>query len=309
MGNAQENKYNQFIDFSVKLEKLCYFPGEDINGTLYIMGKPGLLETQLKEPKVSFKIYEKLKTIPTQSGTIILSSTEELSKKAENEFMFNTFIDPNLLTGVNIPFNFKIPSLINPSCYFVINSFAELLQHFFSVELPSLKVKRTICIVIKNNPNFTSENKLLQIPCTFSKTKSKSTLFKKKGNFNITINLKKNSFYYDELIPFEIFLDSKNLKISIKKIKISIERALKKDLKKGITHTKSSKTEDIITISQDLDKNSNEHEIKDSLIFPQNDDHKYSCPTFFYESVEKEEFFFQKPQMMTLDIKKIKLKK
>ena len=43
MGNIQENKYNKLIGFSFELEKLCYFPGEEIIGTFYLMGKPGLL--------------------------------------------------------------------------------------------------------------------------------------------------------------------------------------------------------------------------------------------------------------------------
>ena len=47
MGNSvQYSKFNKYIDFSIKIEKICYCPGENINGTIYIMGKSGLLETQ-----------------------------------------------------------------------------------------------------------------------------------------------------------------------------------------------------------------------------------------------------------------------
>ena len=64
MGNSNEG--NKFIDFTIKLDKICYFPGENISGTLNLMGKPGLLETQLTDPKVKFVVNEILKFIPLQ---------------------------------------------------------------------------------------------------------------------------------------------------------------------------------------------------------------------------------------------------
>ena len=292
MGNIQENKYNKLIDFSVNIEKLCYLPEEDINGTLYLMGKPELLETQLNEPKVTFAIYEKLISYPPQTENSIISTTEKILQKVENDFMFNTFVGANLLIGINIPFKYKIPLSINPSLCIYIDSLSERLQHIFTAEFPTLKVKRAISIVIKNNQNFTLENKLLKIPCSLSERRKKSKYLINKGDFNITINLPGNIFYYDDQIRFEILLDLKNLNLSVKKIDISILRLIKKK------YPNSSLINEIITKSKDLDKNIKNHVIKDELCFPHyKPNSKYIYLPMFYEDVEKEHYGFSKKSL------------
>ena len=72
-------------------------------------------------------------------------------------YIFNSFKGANLLTGVNIPFSFRIPISFNPSCLLSFISNSESLSHFFSVEFPLLKVKRALPIVIKSSQNFTSK--------------------------------------------------------------------------------------------------------------------------------------------------------
>ena len=231
MGNSNEdNKYNKLIDFTIKLDKICYYPGENICGTLIIMGKPGLLETQLNDPKVKFEVYERLHNIPLQHSNFINSMPETLYHNS-NFLVFNTFIGTNLLTGVNLPFTYQIPTTLNPTCCIILDKNAENLTHWFSAEFPSLKVKRTLQIVIKNNPNFTLQNTLLKIPYTFSSKKSKSILFINKGDFKITINLPKNSFYYDEKIPYEIILDLKNFHLKLNGLEVSILRTVSKNTK------------------------------------------------------------------------------
>ena len=59
MGNKNpEIKINKFINFSLTLKKVCYFPGENIEGTLFLEGNPGLIETQLMNPKALFIISQ-----------------------------------------------------------------------------------------------------------------------------------------------------------------------------------------------------------------------------------------------------------
>ena len=130
MGNKQsENKYNNFIDITLKLEKLCDYPGEKINGILYLIGKPGLKETQLIEPKVLITMYERYENyINHQKNHSIF---EEIIKKDENNYIFNSFKGANLLTGVNIPFSFRIPISFNSSCFLYFISNSESISHFF----------------------------------------------------------------------------------------------------------------------------------------------------------------------------------
>ena len=226
MGNSnEENKYNKLIDFTITLDKLCYFPGENIRGTLSLVGKPGLLETQLADPKVKFVVYEMIKDISFDH------SASDIINHSSNFLIFNTFIGSNLLTGLNMPFTYQIPFSFNPTCSVLLDKYIYKFKHFFSAEFPSLKVKRTLPIVIKNIQNFTLQNNLLKTPCTFSTKKSKSILFVNKGDFKIKINLPKNVFYYDEDIPYEINLDLRDLNLKVNGLEVSIFRTLKKKTK------------------------------------------------------------------------------
>ena len=227
MGNSNnENKYNKLIDFTLRLDKVCYFPGEYITGTLYLIGKPGLLQTTLTEPQAKLEVCEMFKIGSNRNSTLI--NPPQTINCNSNNLLFNTFLGANLLQGLNIPFRYQIPPSFNPTIGVIIVQSNEYLIHYFSVEFPSLKVKRTLPIVIKNIPNFTLQNGLYKSPCTFYSKKSKSLLFINKGEFIMTVNLPKNVFYYDEKIPYEINLDLRNFKLIIKNVEVSLFRTIKK---------------------------------------------------------------------------------
>ena len=241
MGNInKENKYNKLIDFTLRLDKLCYFPGEYITGTLHLIGRPGLLETKLTEPQAKLEVGEIYKT--GSDSTLI--NPPQIINNYSNYLLFNTFMGANLLQGLNIPFTFPIPPSFKPTCVVIIVQSTENLIHYFSVEFPSLKIKRTLPIVIKNIPYFSLQNGLYKSPCTFSSKKSKSILLINKGEFTIKINLPKNIFFYDEKIPYEINLDLRNLNLTIKNIEVSIFRTItKKNINAIISSEISTKGE------------------------------------------------------------------
>ena len=293
MGNSnEENKYNKLIDFTIKLDKLCYFPGENIRGTLSLVGKPGLLETQLADPKVKFVVYEMIKDTLVEHPNLV-NNPSDILNHSSNFLVFNTFIGSNLLTGVNLPFTYQIPFSFNPTCSVVLDKFIYNLRHFFSAEFPSLKVKRTLPIVIKNIQNFTLQNNLLKTPCTFSTKKSKSILFVNKGDFKIKINLPKNVFYYDEDIPYEINLDLRDLNLKVNTLEVSIFRTIKKNNKNIINSHTSNKAE-IAKNEHELNKSLKEHVIKHEIKFPKTVKDNSIFPPLFYESVEKGGYSFSK---------------
>ncbi len=161
MGNQGtiQQKFNKYIDFSIKINKICYLPGEVIKGTLDLKGKPGLIETQLNEPKAYFQIVE-------------MQESKQSGKKGFNDYityilykqniMFDTFIGANLLTRITISFSIHIPTFAHPTCTFKYNSYINgYVKHFFIVGFSDLKLRRILSIVIKNNANFTAQNKLL----------------------------------------------------------------------------------------------------------------------------------------------------
>lgn len=289
MGNNSvlEPKFNINIDFSIKLDKICYFPGEKICGAFNLMGKEGLLETQLKEPKAIIQIvqkqiiYDSLKTetTPKEDEKIIY----------EENLLFSTYHDANLLTGINIPFSIILINSAYPTCSLRFHNNRGFIKHYLVAEFQNLKVKRVIGIVIKNNQNFTLINKLLQNPFKFSEQKSKSIFLSKKGNYTININLPKNSFYYDEAIPFEIILDCKSLKLKINNIKIGLLRKKKINNNDNLKQTIINEKELFLLKNITLNKNLNEHVIQGVLNFPKKSKLDfYIYPPYVYQLIEKD---------------------
>ena len=74
---------------------------------------------------------------------------------------------------------------------------------------------------------------ILKTPAICFKETTKHKLFFSKGSFNASIKLPKNSFYYDEIVPFEVDIDASKLSIRIKSIRVSLERYQRKNYKKN----------------------------------------------------------------------------
>ena len=145
-------------------------------------------------------------------------------------------------------------------------------------------------IVIKNNANFTRENDLYRMPCTYFARKSISYFYVNKGDFTITIKIPKNVFYYDEPISYKIILDCKNLDLIVNKIDVSLLRSNRRNLatdnKKAI-----AKQRDLLIIKNiKLNGNLKEHTIQGVINFDMDlNKEKYFFPPLIYESIEKNE--------------------
>lgn len=285
MGNSPPGyKANKYISFSLELEKVCFFPGEYINGKLFLEGKPGLKETKLKEPNALFiinqnQIYD---YYSPQFGDY--TSDEKNLNIYENTLTFNDFTGANLLSKIIIPFSVKLPLSTYPSVSFSDGGYVE---HTFSVEFPSLKIKRTYKIVVKNNPNFTIKNKLLKIPCKLNINQSKSKFLFNKGNYILLINLPKNVFYYDEQISYNILLDCNNLNLVINEIKISF-------IRKRITNSSAKpieervKRETLLTERIKLNQSDKVHNINGKINFPnEHSDDKNVYPPLVYQIIDE----------------------
>ena len=294
--DTPESKYNKFIDFSITLEKICYFPGENINGSIYLIGKPGLNETQLTEPKVLFQITEKQR-YNYSGGSKGGNRHEQLNRDIFNNYLiFNNFMGANLLIGITIPFSIQLPLIAKPSLSINFGgSHIGYIKHFLTFEIPCFKIKRIMTIIVKNIPNFTSENKLLKIPCVSSAKKSKSKFLLSKGDFSININLTKNVFYYDEPIPYEIKLDCKNLDLVITKLEVSLLRHMRQNHSSNLNWIRFILKNKILSKIIPLNQSLKEHIIQDVINYPkviENDNYLY--PPKFYSTIESNEALFPK---------------
>ena len=278
MGNEEaKSVYNDNISFLLKLEKICYFPGENIKGTIYLRGRQGLKETLLKTPKSIIIIYQE------QYFSDPEYSKKKRDKIYEKHLNFVTFQGANLLNKVSIPFSIKLPKSAIPS-YSIKNS--HYINHFISVEFPLLGIRRVLFIVIKNNPYFTKENKLYREPCKKMDAKSKSDFLTKKGNYKMTIILPKNVFYYDEVIPYEINIDCQKLDLILDKLEVSLQRIIKTSNKSSIVR-KDDK--DLFLLkSIKLNNKIKIHKLKGKITFPnKNYEDKLVYLPSIYDLIEK----------------------
>lgn len=284
MGNENpEIKSNKDIRFELKLEKVCYLPSEKISGTIILAGKPGLKETQLINPKALVIINQKQK-YRYRSGKHTSTVIKNFNIY-EKYLIFNTFIGANLLLGVQIPFSIQLPHCAYPSCSFSNGGY---VKHNFSVEFPSLNIRRTLKIVVKNNPTFTIDNKLLKKPFKLFDKKSKSKFLINEGDYEIHINLPKNVFYYDEPIPYEINLNCKNLNLIINEIEIFLIRYQNKNCSDNYNEVRRTKEDILLTKRFLLKKNTKEYIIKNILSFPHNVGFdKFVYPPLVYNLIDK----------------------
>ena len=94
-------------------------------------------------------------------------------------------------------------------------------------------------IIIKNIPYFSLQNKLYESPSIAFISKYKSKFIFKKGKIDASLKLPKNSFNYDEVIPFEVDLNCSELDLKINGIELYITRQYKKLDRYNHTRVKS----------------------------------------------------------------------
>jgi len=271
------NKFNfeNEVSLSIELEKTCFSQGELINGTIILTPKPNSTITELITPfaKVSFlekQCYEFLETYRENDSDIINPNrklTKELKYLGLYSKDFSKYKNAKMIPNLKIPFQIKVPNNAYPSCFFEKNAF---VIHFLICEFESLKVKKSIPFIIKNNYYFSKENNLLQIPAIYRKdiTKYKFGLFSC-GNFAVMVTLDKNICPYIEYLPIKIDIDCTNLKsIKIKGVIIHLIRSYRKNAKINKNFLKEEKKEEIVRKNLPLREGLKSYKIEDVIIIP-----------------------------------------
>ena len=180
---------------------------------------------------------------------------------------FSKYEKSKMLPNLKIPFQIMIPINAYPS---LISDKYTYILHFLTCELESLKVKKSVPFIIKNNPYFTKENKLLKIPY-----ETKQLIGKHKfaiiscGNFEVKINLEKNICPYNENLPITIDIDCSNLNsIKLKGVNIYIFRTFRKNSQKNKNLMKEEKTEEIVRKTLPLKEGEITYHIEDGIKLP-----------------------------------------
>ena len=272
---GDEFNYENDVSLSIELDKTCYSKGEKINGTLILSPKQNSTHTELVNPYAKFSFIEKqcyefLETFYEKDRDIIKptrKNIEEIKILGSYPMNFSKYEKSNMLPNLKIPFQIMIPINAYPSLISDKNTY---ILHFLTCELESLKVKKSIPFIIKNNPYFTKENKLLKIPY-----ETKQLIGKHKfaiiscGNFEVKINLEKNICPYNENLPITIDIDCSNLNnIKLKGVNIYIFRTFRKNSQKNKNLMKEEKTEEIVRKTLPLREGEITYHIEDGIKLP-----------------------------------------
>ena len=271
MGNDfnSNKKYNSenFVSLSIQTNKKCFSQGEFITGSLYLKGKPGLIQTQLIDPLAmatltEFQHYSYEEEHGHDDRREIDVNEEKIIFQLRLDF--SDYRGANLMNGVQIPFSVQITNC-HPTCYF---DFKTYVRHYFTIEFPSIQSKRTIFIVIKNHQNFTLENFLYKSPAIEQREKTKHKLMFSKGKFAAVLKLAKNVFTYDENINFELEIDCTQLDLKIKSVEIDLLRIENRNYKNNETKVRNSSSKKISSKKITLVKGQPKYLIQDCIQFP-----------------------------------------
>jgi hypothetical protein len=272
---GDEFNYENDVSLSIELDKTCYSKGEKINGTLILSPEQNSTHTELVNPYAKFSFierqcYEFLETFYEKDRDIIKptrKNIEEIKILGSYPMNFSKYEKSKMLPNLKIPFQIMIPINAYPSLISDKNTY---ILHFLTCELESLKVKKSIPFIIKNNPYFTKENKLLKIPY-----ETKQLIGKHKfaiiscGNFEVKINLEKNICPYNENLPITIDIDCSNLNnIKLKGVNIYIFRTFRKNSQKNKNLMKEEKTEEIVRKTLPLREGEITYHIEDGIKLP-----------------------------------------
>ena len=282
------SKYNNEKNLSINIEsnKVCYFPGEIMSGTITLFPFLQSFEKIMEYPKLNITINElKHYSYTTGSGkhkrTVHVKEEKNL---VNTSIEFVNYVSMDFSAGFKIPFSVQIPDDAYPSINFGYN---DVVRHSFIVELPEVEAKRTKIFAIKNNFPKNRDNTLLKDMIEENKEFKKSKLFFEKGSCLLNFKMPKNYFYYNEKIPFEVNLDCSNLKMEIKSVKISLYRRERNNLKTDYSKTRNSGGKIINQKLIDLQKGLNNYHISDIIEFPTSSDNNCLYPPNVYKSLDE----------------------
>ena len=285
------------LSINISVEKIIYFPGEEIKGFVYIQGKGTLanplfiyalvkvsisqiyyyeydvetkIESDLGEEKFKLKIpfVDKVKEKETQ----IIYSTM---------FNYSQYLGTNLIDGLKLPFQIILPNNIEPTFYFK-NSY---IRHILTFDFYEYESKTSIGFIIKNPRFFSLENKSLKEPLTVFKDMTKSKfIFFSQGKIAVYITSKSNSYKYGDKIPLEITIDSSELNINLIGIQIKFDRYIQFNNKNDKNSIKEFFTHNLFCKEIKFEEKKNNYKYN-VVIVPKNDDYCFE-PDIFYSIIE-----------------------
>ena len=300
--NLEEEDFREFVNekkisINISIEKIIFFPGEEIKGFIYIKGKQILTNPLLLYSLVSVSLtqiyyyeYDLESKIETDEGQeklkIKLPFIDKIREKEKQilystVFNYNQFLGFNIMNGLQLPFQLVLPQNLDPSFYYQ-NSY---IRHILTFDFLGLESKNSIGLVIKNPRYFNLENQSLKEPLSVFKDMTKTKmLFFNQGKIATYITSKSNSYKYGEKIPINITIDASELNLNLIGIQIRFDRYINYNEKENKNIPRKNITNNLFCKNINFNEKKNNYKF-DIEIAPPSDDFCID-PNLLYSVVE-----------------------
>ena len=221
MGNdvlRNREEEDESLSIEINIQKSCYYPGEKISGNI-------ILQAKTSKVPLTFNFPNTIITLVQHQHYLFYYEDIQVQKDDKKPIFFRRhnfkkYKDRDILIPLKIPFSFKIPKNAYPT---LIHDNSNFIKHYLTIKFPKIQKKKSIGIIIQNIKKFSVANKLFKSPAEKFKDKRISSMFKK-SKIAFLLKTEKNSYAYNELIPYEIVLNFTESNINIKKIRVSLTR-------------------------------------------------------------------------------------
>jgi hypothetical protein len=280
--NMKLNKEGN-VSTQISLNKVCFFPGENIIGNIKLIPKPGFFEECRKFCELVIMITQ-ISRYTYQDGSDY-EAEEETTVLMTNNFKFSDYIQLGEEKEINLKVKITLPKNARPSIFIDTHDY---VKHLITVKYPHFGSKRTKVLIVKNNLNFHSKNRQLLCPFNYPINFNKKKFFMKKGSCNLVITMPRNYFLYNEKISYNIHLDCTLLDIPVYKIKISFKRTLKRNRKDNYLRQRINSTDTLTSKKYQIDKTKKLIDIVDYITFndPLSNLSKPNSPSDIYKMMD-----------------------
>ena len=221
MGNILSNNYDEdeSLSITIQLQKSCYYPGETLSGKIILQVKTNKISPKFNFPNaiITLTQYQQYKFY---LDNILLTQTDKKILLFER-VRFKKYKDRALIVPLSLPFSIKIPHNTDPTLFYEEINF---IKHYLTVEFPQIKCKKSIGIIIQNRQRLLKENGLLKNTIEKFNDVQKSEIFGKNSKIAFWFKTDKNSYAYNEHIPYEIIINCTESDHIIDHLRVTLSR-------------------------------------------------------------------------------------
>lgn len=221
MGNIFFGDFNEddCLSLTIQLPKSCYYPGEMLSGKIIIQVKTNKISPTFNFPHAiisiiqcqQYKFYLENILITQKDKKIVITQP----------YSFKRYKNRSILIPLTLSFSLQIPTEIDPTLLYEETNY---IKHYLSIDFPQIKCKKSIGLIIQNRQRFYKENGLLKTTVEKFNDIHKSLFFKKNSKIAFLFKTDKNSYAYNELIPYEIIMNCTESELIIDHLRISLSR-------------------------------------------------------------------------------------